>query len=360
MKKTLLFSLFVAFASIVKAQDTRAITPPSIDLTPQREAFRYLDVTLTAGSAGIGLDLGTSITKWMGVRTGFTYMPHFKPKMSFEVQVGDAKDSHERFSKLQERLQQLTGISVDETVHMYGEPKFNQFKFLMDFFPIPDNKHWHITAGFYLGPKRIAKSYNITEDMASLVGVNIYNQMYEKAVNDEPVLNFNGNDIYLPQFKKYGLMGFHVGDYTHDIYYTEDVIATEDFTPFIDKDGNEQYAMEGEVIHAAGDVKHHAGDPYIMTPDADCMVKAEMKVNVFRPYLGVGYDGRLLRNDDRYHIGFDAGVLFWGGTPQVITHDGTDLTHDVTNVRGSVGDYVKAIKAFKVFPILNLRLTRRF
>ena len=51
--------------------------------------------------------------------------------------------------------------------------------------------------------------------------------------------------------------------------------------------------------------------------------------------------------------------MFWGGTPKVVTHDGTDLVNDVDNVRGKVGDYVEIIKKFKVFPVLNLRITRR-
>ena len=51
--------------------------------------------------------------------------------------------------------------------------------------------------------------------------------------------------------------------------------------------------------------------------------------------------------------------MFWGGTPDIITHDGTNLTKDVSDINGKVGDYVKFIKGVKVFPILNLRITRR-
>ena len=52
-------------------------------------------------------------------------------------------------------------------------------------------------------------------------------------------------------------------------------------------------------------------------------------------------------------------MMFWGGTPKILTHDGTDLANDVDHVRGKVGDYVKIIKAFKVYPVLSLRLTRK-
>ena len=93
-----------------------------------------------------------------------------------------------------------------------------------------------------------------------------------------------------------------------------------------------------------------------MDPDENCMVKVDMKVNTFKPYLGIGYDGRMLKNEDRLKIGFDAGIMLWGGTPHLITHDGTDLIHDVEHIPGKVGNYVGIIKQFKVFPLLNLRL----
>ena len=100
------------------------------------------------------------------------------------------------------------------------------------------------------------------------------------------------------------------------------------------------------------------GSPYIVEPDENSMVKAEVRVNTFKPYVGFGYGGRLVKGDDRYKISFDCGAMFWGGTPSILTHDGTDLAKDVRNVRGKVGDYVKLVKNVKVFPVLNVRITR--
>jgi hypothetical protein len=50
--------------------------------------------------------------------------------------------------------------------------------------------------------------------------------------------------------------------------------------------------------------------------------------------------------------------MFWGGTPRIYTHDGTDLSKDVENIEGKVGTYVDLLKAFKVFPVLNVRITK--
>ena len=43
----------------------------------------------------------------------------------------------------------------------------------------------------------------------------------------------------------------------------------------------------------------------------------------------------------------------------VTTEPGVDLAKDVKNVPGKVGDYVKLLKSFKVYPVVELRLTRR-
>ena len=88
------------------------------------------------------------------------------------------------------------------------------------------------------------------------------------------------------------------------------------------------------------------------------MAKASVKVNSFKPYLGIGYGGRLFKKSDDYHVAVDCGLLFWGGTPSIITHDGTDLSKDVENILYRVGDYVDLLKGFKVYPVLNVRFTK--
>jgi hypothetical protein len=87
------------------------------------------------------------------------------------------------------------------------------------------------------------------------------------------------------------------------------------------------------------------------------MVKADMKVNAFKPYIGFGYDGRLVKGNDRLHVGFDAGIMFWGGKPCLYAHDGTDLIKDVENITGKVGDYVDQMSKLVIYPVANVRFT---
>jgi len=293
----------------------------------------------------------------------------------------DPSKSKSKLQRMSKLIHDNFGMTIDDNVDMIGKPSnFWNWNVIVDFYPLKNNKHWHISGGFYLGPSRIAKAYNTTEDMQSLLAVNIYNSMYGKFVNDR--VNYymeKGTDHYIPEiiyevklfdfsalgeqyeslsndpemlkmlynrFKGAGPMGVHVGDYVNDVLYPEDVFLTLD-------DGTQV------LVHKKGDVMHAAGDPYIMRPDETGMVKAEMHVKQFKPYVGIGYEGNLSKKNDRWKIGIEGGVLFWGGSPKVITHEGVDLVHDVKNVSGKVGSYVDAIDKFKVYPMLNVHITHR-
>ena len=310
--------------------------------------FNHMEFGVTLGTTGVGFDVAMPVTDWMWLRTGFSYMPRVEVPMTFGVQVGDdPATSQSKFDKLSGLLSSFTGYEAKSEVEMLGKPNFWNWNVMVDVFPLKHNRHWHLTAGFFLGPSKVAEAYNKTESMPSLMGVGIYNNMYDKLhgksirelaqvkLFDIPGLEDFGTDLNMlralqEKFDQYGRMGIHMGNYQKDI---------------VDEEGN---------------IIHQKGDTYIMEPDKNSMVKADMKVNSFKPYLGVGYEGRLIKGENRVSIGFDAGVMLWGGTPNLTTHDGTDLIHDVENVPGKVGDYVNAIDKFKVFPLLNLRIAYKF
>ena len=182
----------------------------------------------------------------------------------------------------------------------------------------------------------MAKAENAAYDATSLVSVAIYNNLYDRVmVSYEsikrmeegdpgeliPYITINGQPLYAGEelynkFVSYGKMGVHMGDYAD-------------------------------------------GKPYRMVPDANNMVSCKIKVNNFRPYLGFGYGGKLSNRSDRNWISFDCGAMFWGGTPNVIAHDGVNLAKNVHNISGKVGDYVRISKHVKAYPVLELRLTHR-
>lgn len=303
--------------------------------------FNHMEFGVTLGTTGVGFDIAMPATDWLWLRTGVSYMPKVEVPMTFGVQVGDdPSTSQSKFEKLSGFLSGFTGYNPKPEVEMIGTPNFWNWNFMIDVFPFKNNRHWHAMVGFFLGPEKVAKAYNKTESMASLLAVGIYNNMYDKVhgktlveMIQDPPLTFGdfGLDPELllelqSRLDNNGRMGVRLGTYKNDV-----------------KD-------------AEGNVVHKKGEPYMMDPDENNMVKADMKVNAFKPYVGVGYEGRLINHEDRLTVGFDAGVMLWGGTPHLTTHDGTDLIYDVEKIPGKVGDYVDVMKQFKVFPLLNLRI----
>ncbi|MBO7539335.1 MAG: hypothetical protein J6T44_08660 [Prevotella sp.] len=309
--------------------------------------FNHLDASVTLGTTGIGFDVATPVGDYAQLRVGYAFMPSFHKSMFFNVQVGDKPENkydangnrvETKFDKMTGVLKQVTGYQIDEQVEMIGVPTYNNLKVLVDVFPFKQDKRWHVTAGFFLGPSKIAKAYNATEAMPTLMAVSIYNTMRDKTLASynsymsgetfvpEPIFSYKFSNGFIyeiggprlieslaARFNSYGRMGMHVGDYDD-------------------------------------------GTPYLMEPGVDGMVRADVKVNAFKPYLGAGYGGRLLKDNDRFHIAVDMGAMFWGGSPHIVTHDGTDLTRDVSDISGKVGSYVRLAKKFKVFPVLDVRL----
>lgn len=292
--------------------------------------FNHLDLGVTLGTTGIGLDAAMPVGDYVKLRTGFEVMPRFNYDMNFGVESysGNGVPSTETLDRMAYLLNGLTGFKVDKEVTMKGKPTMWNFKLLVDVYPFKNNKHWHFTAGFHWGPSKIAEAVNAQEDSPSLFAVGMYNHIYDTSKQ-----HFD-TGVPVPLFE------------------------TETTGPFyIDPLIEREVIKMGRMGIPLG--KFEDGTTYYMQPNEYSMVSAEATVNSFKPYLGFGYEGRLIKGNDNYKIGFDAGLMFWGGTPSIITHDGTNLSNDVSDINGKVGDYVKLIKGVKVFPVLNLRITRR-
>jgi hypothetical protein len=310
------------------------------------DKFNHLNVGVTLGTTGLGVEASMPINNYLWVRSGLSFMPRVEVPMTFGIQIGDdPAASKNKFDRMAGVLESFTGSPVSDEVKMTGKAKMWNWHVLFDIYPLQQNLHWRVTAGFFLGPSNVAEAFNQTESMTSLLAVDIYNNTYDKLhgktmrelANVKLIdLGPGYEDIYTDLdvllkmqelFDKAGRMGIHLGDYSHDI---------------TDEDGN---------------VIHKKDDPYVMTPNQEHMVKADMKVNAFKPYIGIGYDGRLVKGNDRLHVGFDAGVMFWGGKPSLYAHDGTDLINDVKNITGKVGDYVDTMSKLSVYPVANVRFT---
>lgn len=325
------------------AQETAKNYIPVAQYWNEHGIFQHMDVSLTAGTTGIGIDVASPVGKYVQLRAGYEFMPRFTKRMEFDLTINgepaivydeQGYKQETTFTQMNDFLYELTGYDVEDHVDMIGKPTINNFKFLVDVYPFQQSKHWHFTAGFYWGPSRFAYAENAIEFMRTLNAVGIYNQMYNKAVNGEPLIKYEGVSLEVPEelnkkILDMGRLGFAVGYFKHDI------------------------------VDNAGNVIHKAGERYIVEPDARGMVTVTAKSNSFKPYLGFGYGGRMIKNRDDWHVSFDCGAMFWGGTPNLYMHDGINLTEDVENISGQVGTYVDLFSALKVFPVLSFRITKR-
>ena len=361
MKKFLVITMMACAAVSVQAQNDsissfkKALKTVSAygktvtDYCKTHNVFQHLDVSITAGTSGIGFDVASPIGNYVQLRAGYEFLPHFGYSVDFPVEVGGepaviydeyGNRIESRFDRLARNLKELTGYDVDDHVEMNGKMTMNNFKLLVDVYPFQENKHWHFTAGFYWGPSQFARADNSIDAMTSLLAVGMYNHIYDRVENayytGEPILDITiGGQAFRPELNPIqeqsildnGRMGFQLG------YYTED-----------------KYSETGLLIHKKG-------DPYVMEPGPDNQVHVYAKSNSFKPYLGFGYSGRLAKNRDDWKVSVDAGVMFWG-KPDLYTHDGTNLTKDVENIKGKVGDYVDFFKGLYVYPTISVRFTK--
>lgn len=298
------------------------------------KVFNHLDLGITAGSTGIGVEVSSPVGQYLQVRTGVDYMPHFKYRMKFHVQLGDEPtgkydENHEltTFGKMAELMKDMTGYEPDEQVQMEGRPTMTNFKFLVNILPF-QNKKWHFTVGFYAGKSAVARAENVIEDAPTLLAVSMYNNIYDKVLNEEPL--FMGLELppdICEKILSYGTMGLPLGTYRKDIY-----------------------SEAGELLHSKGDV-------YRLFPDDKSMVKCKMTANKVRPYIGFGF-GNTLSRDKKLNCSFDCGIMYLGKRPHLYTHDGTCLTHEVENYRGSISSYMKLARVMYVYPVVNFRITR--
>ena len=325
------------------AQESAKTYIPVTQYWKEHNIFQHLDISLTAGTTGIGIDVASPVGKYVQLRAGYEFMPRFTKRMAFDLTINgqparaydkDGNRQETTFDRMKDFLYEFTGYDVDDHADMIGKPTINNFKFLVDVFPFRQNKHWHFTAGFYWGPSRFAYAENAIESMQTLSAVGIYNQMYNKAVIGEPLIEYEGVSLDVPEelyqkIKDLGRLGFAVGYFKHDI------------------------------VDDAGNIIHKSGERYIVEPDNRGMVTVTAKSNSFKPYLGFGYGGRMIKNRDDWRVSFDCGAMFWGGTPDLYMHDGINLTEDVENISGQVGTYVDLFSSLKVFPVLSFRITKR-
>lgn len=313
-----------AFAQYIPAQTPGGEQKPAMpyEYWHAGNTFQHLDLSVSVGTTGIGIDLATPLCKFLQLRAGYDYMPHFKATISPHVIVGgQAAPQYDSngyrvetpFDRVADRIWATSGYNMNERVDVTGKLTMQNLKVMLDLFPFK-KKNWHFTAGLYWGPKHIIDVKNAQESATTLMCIGLYNQMYEDLAPTDPIYG-------------YGKIVFNAGEYARNIIKN-------------------------------GLLAHGKGEAYELVPDINGEIRIEGTASRFKPYFGFGYTGRLIRYRNDWKVSFECGALFWGGSPTMTVHDGINLTEDIENIPGKAGTYMDIIKILKVYPQLSVRLTK--
>ena len=329
MKKGIICILLACMTAQAEAQyipafrtDTLVKKDPGEEYWSKGNTFRHLEASLSLGTAGVGIDVAVPVCKYFQVRLGYNYMPHFKKQFDMYLAGGGqaARQYNEQgnrirtpFDRIEQYLYEQTGMEIDDHIVMTGKMTMHNMKLLVDIYPLKYNKHWFFTTGIFWGSSEFAYAENdpVSDKTISLMA--FYNQSYAEAGADDAI-------------RDYGRLTLYPGDYASDV-------------------------QEGLTTH-------HKGDPYLLDPTADGKVTISTRSNEVKPYVGVGYTGRLISSRDDWKVSAELGVMIWGGTPSQRLHNGMNLSKDVTNIPGSMGTCVELIEALKVYPVLNVRFAK--
>lgn len=328
--------------------------------------LNHMDVGVNIGSVGFGIEVAMPIGDYVRVRAGYNYIPRFNFHSKFNIDTRggsidkfnyDIKNididqkmaeigvdlNEPKFREYKELFDKFRNVELKDQVTMGLKPDMHQFKFLVDVYPFKNNKHWSGTVGFFVGSSDVASARNLDKETLLLEGVNAYNDIYVKYCQDG--IGGNYHDKLTELFNDNGVAGVPLG------YFAD-------------------------------------GDRAMLVPDKDGAVRASMKVNKFRPYVGFGYNTHLSK-DKKWNLNVDGGILILCGKPNVYVDnvykineasidpdnyswdilrpndDWTDfiidepLQHinmmsDLHDIPGKVGDMVHTISKFKVYPNVSV------
>ena len=113
MKK--IFLTIVAICCIGLTSQAETVTNINYDKT---KPFDYLDLGVTMGTTGLGLELSTHVHDMLRVRTGFSFVPNFDAKMNFGIE-GRRQDENgnwvtTKFDSMAEQFQDFTGLEIND------------------------------------------------------------------------------------------------------------------------------------------------------------------------------------------------------------------------------------------------------
>lgn len=269
--------------------------------------FNHLAVGITTGTPGlIGFDIATTCTPYLQIRAGLAIMPKFKYSTSIKLNATDVNKFNNDINNVNTALAAASLPPITERVaneyDIQGKLGFTNGKILIDFFPFKSTGFpFFITVGAYFGGTQIISVYNKVDGALQVV-----NQANAAIIATKPYAATYGID---PSLKPI-------------------------------------FAEVGE---------------YKLGPNAQGNATFDIKVNGFKPYLGIGF-GRPFPKKHRIGFSAEIGCIFW--SKPTVTYSGyddmgnTNITIDKDKAGDKdVGKAIDVISKFSVWPCINFRLT---
>lgn len=372
--------------------------------------LNHIDVGLTLATSGIGFDVAVPMTDWARLRVGGVWKPFMEYNASFSTEVARGLPESEqktRFNQYATFMKNVMGTAPKRSVLMEGDLKMNNFRLLVDLFPLKNHRNFHVTVGFLYGNSTLVNAHNSAESVRNLSAINALNTMYKRALAKDHILDLEvlgystdteiaGEGKAIEKLRSWGATGeldengnryfaeyalsLPLGTLTRDVIAEEDIYY--DYSEVLDNSSGESYTRyrtdangrtikQGELRYRKGEVIYSAGETLRFVPSENSNIKATATVNKFKPYIGAGYSIPITK-DKRTVIAADAGVIFWGGRAKVevtcpVGVDATgnyvystiDMTHQLENMPSKVEKYINRVKKYGVFPEFSFRISQR-
>lgn len=314
---------FISFIIILLLSSFTTVNAESLLHKVQSHGyFTHIEGAFTAGTTGLGFDLGFPLQEWGRLRLGGVWRPRGHYYDTYAVHM----DKEEQWGQFTALMSTFVGVKPEKYIDMEGTSSMNNFKMLVDIYPIKKHRNFRVTVGFYVGNSTLVKGMNTSISSNTVAAIKSYNTLRQKAMNDEDIdLSAFGLDLTLPANKQF-----------KEIIYQR----------LIDM---------GEVTIPLGEKTDENGNKTVVNAtinDKD-VIEITAKVNSFKPYIGAGYELPITK-DGRTTIGIDAGILLWGGKPKVEAFEG------LSNVAGhNTEGYLKSADRYPVFPEASIRIAQR-
>ena len=125
------------------------------------------------------------------------------------------------------------------------------------------------------------------------------------------------------------------------------------------------YIGSKDIVKAKNTIPVTAFDPgeglligdYIVGFDNDGIAKATIRVNQFRPYVGIGVGRSVPRK--RFGVSGDLGVMFWGKPKLYENQTGMDLEVTKSDLGSDSDKYFDIMSKITVYPALTIRICGR-